>query len=161
MSKLASCFRPGASPPSLRTAFNRIGKVRGFAKRDAPLPPLTNPVEQAIAAAQQRGQLNNLSGAGKPLSSKSNSISSRPVAGMSTSELLSKKAEFEMRRAVKNRELEHLEGQTLQYRGTTIVSPSLSSNSGGSPSGSSEKSGATIMGQYILKQAQPSVKDLK
>ncbi|KAL3899285.1 MAG: hypothetical protein SGARI_006495 [Bacillariaceae sp.] len=124
------------------------------------MPALTNPVEQAIADAQKRGDLSNLSGAGKPLTAKDNNIS---IPGMSTSELLSKKAEFEMRRAVQSGELEHLQGEKLEYKGTNIVSTSLSSGSGGSSSigGGEQPSGADVMGRYILKQAQPKAKDLK
>lgn len=166
---LASRFR--ASHGGIHSAFRSrmvflanggtsSSSTAGFAtQRDPPMPPLTNPVEQAIAAAQQRGDLNNLSGAGKPLS-KTSSSSTAAVAGMSSTELLSKKAEFEMRRAIQSGELDHLQGEKLEYRGTNIVSVSLSakSSSGG---GGGEPTGAKIMERYILKQAQPKAKDLK
>ena len=128
---------------------------RTFARREAPLPPLTNPVENAIAAAQQRGDLNNLSGSGKPL--QQGVDASRVPTGMTSSELLSKKAEFEMRRAIKNNELDHLQGQKLEYKGTSIVSSGL----GTSSASGSDGDGPDAMSRYILEQAQPSAKDMK
>ena len=119
------------------------------------MPPLTNPVENAIAAAQQRGELSNLSGSGKPL--KQGVEASRVPTGMTSSELLSKKAEFEMRRSIKNKELDHLQGQKLEYKGTSIVSSGL----GGRSDGSSGGEGPDAMSRYILQQAQPAAKDLK
>ena len=120
---------------------------------DPPLPALTNPVEHAIASAQRRGDLSNLSGAGKPLTAKSDSSSRPAVPGMSTSELLSKKAEFEMRRAVQSGELEHLQGGKLKA-GTNVVSTSIGGSSGSS-AGGEQQSGAGIMGRYILKEGMP------
>jgi hypothetical protein len=146
---------------------NRQGSLlqrRNFARREAPLPPLSNPVEQAIAAAQQRGELNNLSGAGKPLKKDTAaSISHRMHSSSSSSaNLMSSKAEFEMRRAVLNKELEleHMHGQAREYKGTSIVSMSLTGGDGGSD-GAGDGADSGAMGRYILKQAQPSVKDLK
>jgi hypothetical protein len=112
---------------------------------------LTNPVENAIAAAQRRGELNNLSGAGKPLA-KSDAV---VVTGMASSELLSKRAEFEMRRAIRNKELENIggEGKQLKYKGTGI-SPTIGDGSDGG-------GGGEVMGTYILQQAKPSAADIK
>jgi Domain of unknown function (DUF1992) len=126
---------------------------RAFSRREAPLPALNNPVENAIAAAQQRGDLNNLSGSGKPL--KQGVEASRVPTGMTSSELLSKKAEFEMRRAMHNKELDHLQGQKLVYKGTNIVPTSL--GGGGDAGGEA----SNVMKRYIIDQAQPTVKDLK
>ena len=137
-----------------KTNLQRL-QWRAFGRREAPLPALSNPVEQAISAAQRRGDLNNLSGAGKAL--KQDNDASRVVpTGLTSSELLSKKAEFEMRRAMHNRELDHLQGQKLEYKGTSTASPSLSG--GGSEGGGD---GPDVMSRYILKQAQPTVEDLK
>jgi Domain of unknown function (DUF1992) len=153
-------LRPTSGPRVAAAIADRRGATRGFARRDPPLPPLTNPTEQAIDAAQKRGALDNLSGAGKPLTFKhSDTVKARPMAGMSTAELLSKKAEVEMRRAIHNNELDHVAyGQPLEYRGTNIVSSSLSSSNSDQSTGAT---GATAMGQHILKQAQPSVENLK
>jgi hypothetical protein len=112
---------------------------------------LTNPVENAIEAARRRGEFENLSGAGKPLKPQTGDV--RAVAGMSSSELLSKKAEFEMRRAIHNKELENIggEGERLKYKGTGI-SPTVGGDGGG---------GDNAMSTYILKQSTPSAADMK
>jgi hypothetical protein len=130
-----------------------INTRRGFAssRREVPLPPLTNPVEQAIVQARLRGEFDGLSGAGKPLQ-KSKETS--PLAGITTSTILSMRAEFEMRRAVHNKELEHLAGQKLEYKGTSIVSPTSAGGDGGD-------GGDAMLSQYILKEAQPSAAGMK
>ena len=88
--------------------------------------------------------MNDLAGSGKPLNKVDNTQHPR----MSTSELLQKKAEFEMRRAIHQRELEDIggEGQKLKYKGT------LEMNSDGL---------GEAMGSYITHQAEPSAEDLK
>jgi hypothetical protein len=112
---------------------------------------LTNPVENAIEAAQRRGELDNLSGAGKPLAKGDVGR----VTGISSSELLSKKAEFEMRRAIHNKELENIggEGKQLKYKGTG-VSPTVAGGNDG-------VGGGDVMSTYILKQTNPSAADIK
>lgn len=138
---------------------------RHFARREAPLPPLTNPVEQAIRNAQKRGELTNLAGSGKPLSKNAvttlSSHSLHASSGSSTSNILSTKAEFEMRRAAMNQELEleHLHGKARAYQGTNIVGSS--GIGGGGPSSGAGGDLNSVMGDYILKESQPSVKDLK
>ena len=81
------------------------------------------------------------------------------VTGMSSSQLLSQKAEFEMRRAVHSRELEDLagKGEKLQYKGTTIVTSSTA-NPGSSGGGCNANE---AMSRYILDQVKPSTDDLK
>ena len=148
-------------PPLRMLSRNSLPQRRQFARREAPLAPLSNPVEQAIQAAQQRGDLNNLTGAGKPLKQDSASSLSHVMhasSGSSTSNLLSTKAEFEMRRATLNKELEleHMHGKALEYKGTNITGSSvMSGGSGGADSLDS------AMGAYILIESQPSVTDLK
>ena len=131
-------------------------QTRSLASRD---PIISPSVERAIREAQQRGAFDKLRGAGKPLISKRYDMRVKGglTPGMSSVELFSKKAEFEMQRAIRNHELDPvLHGQPLKYRGTTVVTSSWSSGSS-----SSSDSSTTAMEQYILKQAQPSVKDLK
>jgi hypothetical protein len=131
---------------------HRRAIIRGFAaaaRREPPLAPLTNPVENAIEAARRRGEFENLSGAGKPLPK-----GDMPVAGgrgSSPSDLLSKKAEFEMRRAIRNNELENLggEGKKLKYKGTAISTPTIGGEGGQSIS------------NYVLVQADMSAEDMK
>lgn len=113
-------------------------------------------MEQAIGQARAQGKFNGLAGAGKPLPKNKETS---PIAGITTSELLSKRAEFSMRRAIHNKELEHLAGQKLVYKGTNIVSTSLSGSSSDGMTG--KGSGADVMGDYILKQAQPSAAHIK
>ena len=127
----------------LQQSTRRLFQIRGFSRRDAPLPPLTNPVLNAIEEARKKGEFDNLSGAGKPLSKVDHDL---PPAGMTSTELLSKKAEFEMRRAIRNRELEDIggEGEKLTYKGTGEV-------------GSAD----AAMGSYIVNQVKPSFEDMK
>ena len=133
-------------------------------RREPPMAPLTNPVEQAIEEARRRGKLSNLSGSGKPMQKKTKDgdVHNGVMSGrMSPSQLISTKAEFEMRRAIRNRELENLggEGEKLKYKGTTGISPSLTgggtSTEGG---GGGSDAGTNAMGKYILKQTLPSNK---
>ena len=134
------------------------------------MAPLTNPVEQAIEEARRRGELNNLSGSGKPMtsSSKQNDAAMMHSSGrMSPEQLMSSKAEYEMRRAIRNNELEDLggEGKKLKYKGTTGLSPSLTGGGGGSNEGGGTGGGGTtgadVISKYILDQAQPSANDMK
>ena len=122
--------------------------------REPPLPPLTNPIENAIEAARQRGEFQNLSGSGKPLP-KGESVLAVAGGGGSPSELLAQKAEFEMRRAIRNNELENIggEGEKLKYKGTGI-SPSIGGESGGG-------GGGNAMEHYILDQSRISADDMK
>mmetsp|Transcript_44728 Transcript_44728/g.68429 ORF Transcript_44728/g.68429 Transcript_44728/m.68429 type:complete len:82 (-) Transcript_44728:93-338(-) len=71
--------------------------------------------------------------------------------GSSTSDLLSRKAEFEMRRAIRNSELEQLggEGEKLKYKGTAITGPKIGGEGGQS------------MKTYILDQADMSAEEMK
>ena len=148
--------------PRRMVAFEYPSKTFASAtRRDAPMPPLTNPVENAIEEARRRGEFKNLSNAGKPLPKKDDVMTA--VGGNSPSDLLSKKAEFEMRRAIRNNELESLagEGQQLRYRGTTPGLPPAGQGSGGAVGGRASGVGADVMSQYILDQSQVSAEDLK
>lgn len=132
--------------------------LRSFAaaaRRDPPLPPLSNPVEKAIEAAGRRGDLSNLSGSGKPLSPKRGGDVAVAAGRMSPATLLFRKAEYEMRRAVRNRELVNLEGEgeKLKYKGTGIVSPRIGGDGG--------SGGDDSLGTYILDQSQLSSEDMK
>lgn len=137
-------------------ACRNFGSTRAK-RRDNPLPPLTNPVEQAIETSRRRGELDNLTGAGKPLAVR-DTTPTIPV-GMSSSELLSKKAEFEMRRAIHNKELEEVAGmgEKLKYKGTT--EGGIASVQGGGRT--SDGGVSDTMSHYILKESDLSVKDLK
>lgn len=137
-------------------------RCRGLATttttRDAPLPPLSNPVEQAILAAKERGDFNNLSGKGKPLPKRD---IADPIAGISNTDLLHKRAEVEMRQYIDHHAKEDLQdhyyGKKLPYKGTNIVGTSSSSGSGsGSESGLGSSADAVVdaMGKYIIKESQ-------
>ena len=56
------------------------------------MAPLTNPVEQAIEEARRRGELNNLSGSGKPMTSsnKQNDAATMHSSGRMSPEQLMK-----------------------------------------------------------------------
>ena len=113
---------------------------RTFAKRAAPLPPVMTRVERMIAEAQGAGDFDELEGKGKPLK-RGHDVA---VAGVSQSELIAHRAEFEMRRANVQHELDYVGGKGVPLPKGTTRGPSLGQIS-----------------QYVKKNSGFSAKQLK
>ena len=108
---------------------------------------------QSIEDAQQRGEFNHLSGSGKPLPKRTDTTV--PV-GLSGTQVMAQKAEFEMRRAIHNQELSDLAGQgeALPYKGTSVTGAEISQQQGGG-------GGLDVVSDFVMKESKLSAEDLK